>query len=78
MEELEKEPGAVLQEMEVQPIPVTAKLEQDTKETVPLKMATESQRIQKNPDMEDKHKKEELFDIVDTKIVILADGVGKI
>lgn len=75
VEELEKEPGAVLQEMEVQPIPVTAKLEQDTKETVPLKMATESQRIQKNPDMEDKHKKEELFDIVDTKIVMFSDEI---
>lgn len=75
VEEQEKESGTVLQEMEIQPIPVTAKLEQETKETVPLKMVTESQRIQKNPDMEDKRKKEELFDIVETKIVMFSDEI---
>lgn len=75
VEEQKKEPGTVLQEMEVQSVLVTAKLEQETKETVPLKMVTESQRIQKNPDMEDKRKKEEPFDIVETKIVMFSDEI---
>ncbi len=75
VEEQKKESDTVLQEMQVRPVLVTAKLEQVTKETVPLKVITESQRIQNKPDMEDKHKKEGIFDIIETKIVMFSDEI---
>ncbi|MDE6760890.1 MAG: hypothetical protein K2J90_09470 [Lachnospiraceae bacterium] len=76
VEEQKKGSDTALQEMEVQPIvSVTVKLDQEAKETVPLKVLTESHRMQKKPDMEYKRKEEEPFDIVETKIVMFSDEI---
>lgn len=56
--------------------PVTVKLEQEENGTVPLEVLTDFQEIPGINDVEEKkRKKEEFFDIVETRIVMFSDEI---